>query len=156
MKITNSTLISISNILDCFSSKKLPQKISYAITRNIMIISKEYEIYKKQLDKLFNEYSDYMTKDEKGNIQTDDAGIPIVDESVNEEFRSQIFDLLAIEIDIDLFTIGSREIFDYDDRGVYDALSAKDIINLQSLLCNSDESSDSESSNNSNGEHKGK
>ena len=54
-KITNAILISFIKILDGVSKKKMPQKISYAITKNIINLSKEYECYITELEKIFNE-----------------------------------------------------------------------------------------------------
>lgn len=134
MKITNFVLVNIMNTLQGYGEKKLPQKISYAITRNLMKISKEYDVYDTQLKKIFEEYSEHMIKDEDGNVKTNQNGIPIVEASVSDEFGEQIADLLNIEIEIDLHYI-SQETFDYDDKGIYDAMSAQDIMVLQSILC---------------------
>lgn len=138
MKTTNFNLIKQINILDLYSKKKLPQRISYAITRNCILMSKDYQIYEKELNNIYENYSDYMVKDEDGNIRIDENGIPLVDDSVSEEFRHEISELLNIEIDIDIFYI-DQTLFDYNDENKYDALSAKDILILQSILCNSDE-----------------
>ena len=56
MKIKNLELIVIINILSSFNDKKLPQKISYAITRNYMILEKEYQYYDKEIKKIFSQY----------------------------------------------------------------------------------------------------
>lgn len=149
--IKNSSLINISNTLQEFSGKKLPQKISYAITKNILIVSKEYEAYEKQLHTLFDRYDDHMEKDEEGNRKTDNLGIPIVDKSVEDEFREQILDLLNIQIECEFYTI-PEEVFDYEDKGIYDPLSARDIIKLQSILLFEEEENDEKSENGENEE----
>ena len=137
MKITNFTMINMINILQSYSDKKLPQKISFAITRNLMKITKEYSVYDTQLKKLFESYSDHMVKDDDGNVQTYDSGIPIVDDSIKAEFDEQISELLNIEIEVDMYYI-DPDVFDYDDKGIYDAMSAQDIMVLQSILCKQD------------------
>lgn len=135
MKMTNLVMVNLMNTLQAYSTKKLPQKISFAITRNLIKISKEYEIYDTQLKKLFETYSDHIIKDEDGNDKTNTNGIPIVDDSVKTEFNEQIKDLLNIEIDIEMYLV-DPEIFNYDDKeGIYNAMSAQDIIVLQSVLC---------------------
>lgn len=134
MKMTNLVMVNLMNTLQAYSAKKLPQKISFAITRNLMKISKEYEAYDTQLKKLFETYSDHIIKDKDGNNKTNANGIPIVDDSVKAEFNEQIKDLLNIEIDLDMYLV-DPEIFNYDDKGIYDAMSAQDIIVLQSVLC---------------------
>lgn len=137
MKMTNFTLVNMMNVLQSYSDKKLPQKISFAITRNLMKISKEYGVYDAQLKKLFESYSDHMVKDDDGNVQTYDSGIPIVDDSIKAEFDEQISELLNIEIEVDMYYI-DPDVFDYDDKGIYDAMSAQDIMVLQSILCKQD------------------
>lgn len=40
MKMTNLVMVNLMNTLQAYSAKKLPQKISFAITRNLIKISK--------------------------------------------------------------------------------------------------------------------
>ena len=61
-------------------------------------------------------------------------GVPLVDSSISKEYENEISELLNIEIDIDPFYI-EQNLFDYDDENKYDALSAADILMLQSILC---------------------
>lgn len=135
MKLTNLQIINYMNVLEAYAQKKIPQKISYAITHNFMIISKEYQIYESQLKKIFDIYKDHMLVDDDGNYRLNQNGIPMVEESITEEFNEQINDLLNIEIEVQIYTIDFA-LFDYDDRnGLYDTLSANDILVLQSVLC---------------------
>lgn len=135
MKVKNIDLVAIMNRLDSYGTKKLPQKISYAITRNLMLISTEYNIYEKALNKIFETYQDDMVKDDDGNIKYSNVGVPIVSDSVFDEYNREISDLLCIEVDIDLYHI-PKESFDYsDETGRYDAMSPRDIMILESILC---------------------
>lgn len=137
MKVTNFVLVNMMNTLQGYSSKKLPQKIGYAITRNLMNISKEYEVYDTQLKKIFEAYSDHIVKDKDGNVQTNPNGIPVVDAPVSGEFNEQITELLNIEIEVELYHV-DQSAFDYEDRDAYDAMSAQDIMFLISILCEPD------------------
>lgn len=135
MKMNNLTIISLLNILNNYSNKRLPQKISYAITKNIMAIEKEYNVYTEQLNKIINAYSDYIEKDSNGNVLTEKNGIPkICNESKKAHFTEEINDLLNIELDINLFTI-DEEAFNYDDSDKYACLTPIEIIQLQNILC---------------------
>ena len=134
MKMSNLILVNLMNTLEGYSDKKLPQKISFAITRNLMKISKEYGAYDAQLKKIFEMYSDYMVKDDNGEIKTTPNGIPIVSDLMKTEFNEQIAELLNIEIEVEMYFI-DPEVFNYDDKGIYDAMSAQDIMILQSILC---------------------
>lgn len=144
MKLTNFAIVNMMNTLEKFAEKKLPQKISYAITKNLILLQSEYDCYIKSLNKLFVTYDEYMVRDEKKNIMSNDIGIPIVDSSVAQEFNEEISNLLNIEIEIQLYGI-SEDVFDYEDNANrYDSLSAADIINLQVVLCNKKGSDENE------------
>lgn len=137
MKLSNMTLVNMINTLAVYENKKLPQKISYAITKNQMNASKEYQVYNKQLEKLINAYSDYYSKDKDGNVKKNDNGIPLFEkeyENKAEEFAEQLSDLLNVELDLNFYYI-KPEVFDYEGNDKFDALSAKDILVLQSILC---------------------
>lgn len=135
MKLTNFSIVNIISTLKEFEDKKLPQKISYAITRNLMILEKDYNCYIKELNKIFEKYQNDFVKGEDGEIINDDTGLPIVDSDIADDYKNEISSLLNIELDVYIYTI-SLDCFDYEDeKGRYDALSAKDILKLQSILC---------------------
>lgn len=132
-------MVNVMNILDSYSNKKLPQKISFAITKSLLKIRKEYEAYEIELKKIFEEYSNDFILDDNGNQVTDNYGVPMVSEDKKEEYTHKINELLNIEIDMDFYQI-DLDCFDYDDRnGVYDSLSVNEIATLQSMICKSDE-----------------
>lgn len=135
MKYTNYQLINIYNSLDSFSSKKFPQKISYAITKNIFRLQSDVECYDKELSKLFEKYSDKAIKDNDGNPIRNQLGLPVIEPEYSNDFNNELNELLNIEVDVDLYTIDDS-LFDYDDKdGLYDALSASDLVKLQRILC---------------------
>ena len=139
MKMTNLTMVNVMNVLDSYSNKRLPQKISFAITKNLLKIRKEYEAYEIELKKIFDEYSDYFILDGNGNQVANNYGVPMVSADKNEEYTHKINELLDMEIDMDFYQI-DLDCFDYDDRnGVYDSLSVNEIATLQSMICKSDE-----------------
>jgi len=139
MKVSNYGMINLMNTLDMFGNRKLPQKISYAITRNIMILSSEYECYEKSLKKIFDRYDEYFERDENSQIIVNDNGIPVVCAEKSEDFASELTELLNIEINIDIKHI-SLDVFDYDDiSGKYDILTPQEIIMLQSILCHGEQ-----------------
>ena len=136
MKVKNIDLIGMVRVLEYYSKKKLPQRISFAITRNMILLAKDIECYSKSLENIFDKYKEYFVKDENGNIKYNNQGIPIVDKEHVSTYGNEIGELLNIEIDVDLYKI-DISIFDYDDNDKYDSLSAEDIISLQSVLCDS-------------------
>lgn len=138
MKINNTILVNYDNVLGYFGKKKLPQKISYAITKDMIIISKELEAYRTSLQKIIDAYKDYQVKNESGEIENMPIGIPKVDKDHEVDYLSEVEDLLNIETDIELYYI-EEEVFDYQDSERYDAMSAHDILTLQSVICKKDD-----------------
>ena len=136
MKIKNGTLINMINVLNTCGKKKLPQKISYAITKNIINLSGNYECYSKSIQKIVSDYGDYILKDDDGKQMVNNVGLPMVDDSHMADYISEINELLGIEIDVNLYTIDDS-VFDYDDSK-YDVLTAQEILQLQTILCKSD------------------
>lgn len=139
MKMTNFTMVKVMNMLDMYSNKKLPQKISFAITKNLLNIKKEYQVYDIELNKIFDEYSSCFVFDDSGSLIVDNYGIPVVSEDKYEEYNHKITELLDVEIDVDLYQI-DLDCFDYDDRnGIYEPLSVNEMGSLQTIICKSDE-----------------
>ena len=135
MKMSNYTMVNVLNTLNSFGNKKLPQKISYAITRNIMIFRKEYEFYEREFGKLLVKYDKDIEKDVDGNIVQNKDGIPVVNGEASKDFYNELNELLSIELDVNIYQIPS-DVFDYEDSERYDAMSASEIIQLQSIMCN--------------------
>ena len=136
MKIKNAEVISMLNNLSKYKDTKLPQKISYAITKNNIILSKEYEYYESEINKIKELYSTHMFKDKNGEIEMYSNGIPrLDDDTLEKEMIHRINELLLIENDIDMHII-DEDCFNYDDcNGKYDVLSPIEIMNLQRILC---------------------
>ena len=136
MKIKNTEVISMLNNLSKYKDTKLPQKISYAITKNNIILSKEYEYYESEINKIKELYSNHMFKDKNGEIEMHSNGIPrLDDDTLEKQMIHRINELLLIENDIDMHII-DEDCFNYDDcNGKYDVLSPIEIMNLQRILC---------------------
>ena len=135
MKMKNQKVINTINLLDSFSEKKLPQKISYAIIKNILLLKNEYSIINTGLEKIFNQYKDYFIVDDNNELIRNRNGIPALsDENKKEEMYTQLSELLNIEIEIPIYTI-SLDYFNYDDNNIYDVLTPQDIMTLSSILC---------------------
>ena len=135
MKMKNQKVINTINLLDSFSEKKLPQKISYAIIKNILLLKNEYSIINTGLEKIFNQYKDYFIVDDNNELIRNRNGIPALsDENKKEEMYTQLSELLNIEIEIPIYTI-SLDYFNYDDNNIYDVFTPQDIMTLSSILC---------------------
>ena len=68
MKYRNIDVVQIVTFLDKISERKLPQKINYAIMRNLDSFQKENQFYEKSLNKIIASYKDFLLKDSDGNF----------------------------------------------------------------------------------------
>jgi hypothetical protein len=134
MILKNKDILTYVNTLNEYCGKRLPQRISYAITRNAKIFANEIDFYNESLKKILDSYKEYYVKNENGEPQIDSAsGLPMVESEHKKDFMQEIFELLEIEVEVTPYFI-SESLFDYDDEK-YDAMSAIDIMNLQNVLC---------------------
>lgn len=137
MILKNKDILARVNVLDEYCTKRFPQRISYAITRNAKIFSDEVELYNKELKKILDDYKEYYVNDENGKPKINEAnGLPMITPEHSNDFMQEIMELLEIEVDVNPYFI-REELFDYDDSK-YDAMSAIDIMNLQNVLCEKD------------------
>jgi len=134
MILKNKDILTYVNTLNEYCGKRLPQRISYAITRNAKIFANEIDFYNESLKKILDSYKEYYVENENGEPQIDSAsGLPMVESEHKNDFMQEIFELLEIEVEVTPYFI-SESLFDYDDEK-YDAMSAIDIMNLQNVLC---------------------
>lgn len=137
MKYKNSMIVNNLNILGVFVEKRLPQRISYAITRNLMLLQKEYQCYETEMKKLQEKYADSIMYTDNKEVTRDNYGVPILKNAEDQKnYNKDLFELLNIEVEIPLFFISNEEFNYNDDTGRYDPMSASDIMALQSVLCN--------------------
>ena len=137
MQITNSELIRMINTLNSYSNTRLPQSISFAITRNIMILMKEYECYDEALKKVLLAHQDDVVKDAAGEIVLSRTGTPVMKDDASAETKSEVADLLNQSIDVNMHSISFDE-FNYRDGDRYDPLSPDDMLALKAVLCQND------------------
>ena len=135
MKMTNFKLVQTIEVLDKYTNKRFPQKISYAIMKNAVALKQEYEIYSKQLQSLFKAYEDKSIKDDKGNVTYTENGIPLIQAKYEKAFTKELNELLNMEVEIDFYTVDS-ESFNYEESDRYDNLTPVEIMLLTSIMCN--------------------
>lgn len=140
MTITNFDLIQIYNLLESCGSKKFPQKISFAITKNLIDLKAEVDIYQQALQKLFQSYDSVIIKKEDGTPELNEQGVPKVKEEERVNFEHDLLDLLNTEVDIKFYQI-DQELFNYDDDR-FDILTPQDMFNLQKVLCKQEKKED--------------
>ena len=139
MKYRNIDVVQIVTFLDKISERKLPQKINYAIMRNLDSFQKENQFYEKSLNKIIESYKDFLLKDPDGNLVISKIGIPTVDENHIEDYNNEISELISLEVDVKIYQV-PESIFDYEDsNGKYDTLSGSEILKLVKIFGKTDE-----------------
>jgi len=139
MKVKHSGLIVMMDNMQYFGNKRLPQKISYAITKNLLNLTKHYSCYEQELEKILSFYGEHLELDENGNKVIGEDGFPVIkDEELSEKMKQEIKDLLDIEVEIDMYQI-DQELLDYEDNDRYDPLTLNEILTLNSTIVRQDE-----------------
>lgn len=105
MKLSNEKVINVVNGIGNILNMSLPVKASYAISKNMVKIEKEAEIYNKEREKLLSKYG---KKNEDGALAVNEAGS--VDIENVEGWNKDIKELLEIEVNIDIHKFSIHEI----------------------------------------------
>ena len=134
MELTNIELIRYVNELKKYNDKKYPAKITYAIIKNHNIFSNELKNYNECLTKIMESYKEHFVKDENGNVKMTSAGIPVVDSEYATAFTEELNQLLSETVTIEKYSI-SPDVFDYDDKGIYDVMTVQEMGILSEILC---------------------
>ena len=134
LQVTNFELVQIANLIKELENKRFPQKLSYAIMKSIINISKEVEIYTKQLNDIIETYKEEgkLVLDNKREIVFENNGIPKVKTEFVEEFARELDELLNFKVTVEVSSF-SEEMFDYDEEGRYDVLTPSEMIVLMTL-----------------------
>lgn len=133
----NFELIRTQAVLNKYTQMHLPQRIGYAIVKNLDIIENELKIYGKSLKNILDSYSDYFIYKEDGSVEMFPAGVPRVDDAHKQAYMDEINELLNMDTDAHLYLIND-EVFDYDDSDKYDAISISDLMQLRDILSQSE------------------
>ena len=134
MKYKNIEVVQIVRFLDKISERKLPQKINYAIMKNLDSFQKENQFYEKSLNKIIESYKDFLVKDSEGNFVISDIGVPMVDKDHIEDYKNEISELINLEVDVKIYQV-PESIFDYEDaNGKYDAVSGSEILKFVKIF----------------------
>lgn len=144
MKITNIGLLELNTYLSQYEDKKLPQKIAFAIMKNLSTLAKEQQLYQDALKKILQKYEEHFEKNEDGQNKTLENGLPVISKEYEKDFYEEINELLMIENEIEPYYI-DKKVFEYEDiNGKYDVLSAKEMFLLMSVLCKPEETEEKE------------
>ena len=124
------TLKEISDKYQAFNNiiaKKLPIKLSYAISKNMTTLEDEAKVIDDNRIKLAQTYAE---KNEDGSPKVINNSYVIDD---IESFNKELSEYYKTEIDIDICKVNSSDLDKLDDPK-YDVLSPSEIITLQFML----------------------
>ena len=128
MKMTLIEAINRQRILVEFANKKLPYKLAYAISKNLVKLQSEVEIIEASRKNIIDTYS---VKDENGESIVEDNHYKIEDGKV-EEFNAEIQNLMLTETEVDITTV-PESVLDLDDSR-FDALTVAQIVALDFMI----------------------
>ena len=134
--ITNYDIIQILNLSKQFENKRFPQKISYAVMKNLITLTSESEVYTKQLQALQNKYkeADKFILDKNGEPMMNENGIPLPKKEYEKDFFEELAELLNFEVELELYTV-SEDALNYDDTDKYDVLTPVEMLTIMKLIC---------------------
>lgn len=134
MKMTLNKVLEHYKNLAQLAEKKLPVKLSYAITKNLVKLQAEAELIEKSRLDLINQYAE---KNEDGEAKIKEDGTYSFGEN-RELFLKEYNDYLNTETDLDVYTVDFMELEKLEnDR--YDALSVAEIASLEFVLKENEE-----------------
>ena len=127
MRLTLKEISDKYQTISSITSKKLPIKLSYAISKNMTTLEDEAKVIDDNRIKLAQTYAE---KNEDGSPKVINNSYVIDD---IESFNKELSEYYKTEIDIDICKVNSI-ILDKLDDPKYDVLSPSEIMTLQFML----------------------
>lgn len=138
MKMTLLDVINKQKSLVALADKRLPYRLAYAISKNIVKLHAEAEIIEKGRKDLIDEY---VVKSESGEPVIEENQYKIKEEKV-EEFNTEFDNYMSMETDVKIMTIGGASIEATMDSDKYDALTPAELIALDFMIEKLEEKAD--------------
>ena len=111
LKLTNEKIVDSISVLSELNNAKLPVKISYAISKNINKIEKEFKIYNSEKYKLINKYGE---KNRQGKLKVNESGNVNIKKEYTKKWNKDFKELLEIEIEIEIHMIKLDDLLNLD------------------------------------------
>ena len=120
-KIKNRDMVEFINFANGeFAKKKLPVRLSYAITRNLDLLDNAVKTFSKEREKILEDVGD-IPEGEEGKEKRDQAA-------------AKIGELLDVEFEAQIHTMSIDQIEIVDSDGKYDPLTPADVYRLSMLI----------------------
>lgn len=124
MKMTlNEVLVNYRNLIS-LAGKKLPVRLSYAVSKNLRLLENEMKLIEKSRTELAEQHAE---KDEEGKPVTKDGNYVFGENK--EKFLEEYNEYLETEIELDPHRIPTEEIEKTEDSR-YDVLSLAELMGL--------------------------
>lgn len=127
MRLTLKEISDKYQTISSITSKKLPIKLSYAISKNMVVLESEAKVIDDNRIKLAQTYAE---KNEDGSPKVINNSYVIDD---IESFNKELSEYYKSETNIEVCKIDSNELDKLDDPR-YDVLSPSEIMALQFML----------------------
>lgn len=124
MKLKNKDVLNFVNGCASMRTKRLPVKLGYAIKKNLAAVGDAANAYSAERQELLQKYA---AKGEDGKLLIENDQYSIEDK---ENFGKDLDELLAIETEVNIYTVSEEEIEKCDDPR-YDALTVADLETLE-------------------------
>lgn len=130
MKLTNKETVTMINTLEGMQDKILPRRLSYAISKNLERL--KAAIYKPYDKERINIIRKYAVLDENGNQKADVHGRLIYTD--REAYENEMDELLEIENEFDMHTIGEELLDQCEKEEKYTDLAVKEYAAVMKML----------------------
>ena len=128
MKMTLVDVLNRQRTLATLADKKLPYKLAYAISKNLVKFQAEVELIEKSRKSIIENYA---VKDENGEMVIEENQYKI-EEGKMEEFNAEFSDYMSTETDVEIFTIPETVLEANDSR--FDVLTVAQIFALDFMI----------------------
>lgn len=112
-------------------AKKLPVKLSYAVSKNKKVLTSELQTFSEARTKIC---TDNAEKDENGNPRVDESNSYMFpDDETRERVVNEVTELINSEIDVDILTVPIDVVEKCDNDG-FDNLTASEMESIEFMI----------------------
>ncbi|MDO5402987.1 MAG: hypothetical protein Q4F11_06065 [Eubacteriales bacterium] len=130
MLIKLGNIENMVTVLQSVMKKKLPVKLSYAVSKNVKTLTSECENLYEQRIKILNDSS---SKDDKGNPVIKDNQYVFNSDDEKSGAIKAITELLNTEVDVEIMNISMNDV-EKCDEAKYDALTGIELDEVMKMV----------------------
>lgn len=130
MTISNRQLLAIFNSVSGVKKKRLPVKLGYAISKNLLRMQDYATSYNNERQKIVDRYCE---KDENGELRLNGAQYVFGSDEARDAYLEDMRELLEIENEVDIHMVRIGEI-EKCDSDKFDALTPDELDLLSFMI----------------------